>query len=59
MWDIYQQDTNKDQQKKNVKIKDLTPEERRNLVGFFELLIKVDKRTNPTLYKLKTRQQYD
>jgi hypothetical protein len=30
---------------------DLTPEEKRNLSGFFELLLKVDKRVNPNLYK--------
>jgi len=28
----------------------LTPEERRSLVGFFELLLRVDKRINPNLY---------
>lgn len=29
----------------------MSPEEKRNLVGFFELLVKVDKRINPELYK--------
>jgi hypothetical protein len=31
-------------------------EDQQNLVGFFELLLKVDKRVNPHLYKMKTRQ---
>jgi hypothetical protein len=35
---------------------DLSPEDKRKLVGFFELLIKVDKRINPALYELKTQQ---
>lgn len=30
-----------------------TEEESRNIVGFFELLLKVDKRINPHLYKKK------
>ncbi len=38
----------------------LSPEDRRNLVGFFALLIKVDKRINPHLYKSpKTLQKND
>lgn len=36
--------------KKN-KIANLTTEDRRKLTAFFELLIKVDKRINPNLYK--------
>lgn len=32
-------------------VEDLNEEARRNLFGFFELLIKVDKRVNPHLYK--------
>ncbi len=36
----------------------LTPEDKRNLVGFFALLIKVDKRINPHLYK-KQREKND
>jgi hypothetical protein len=35
---------------------DLSPEDKRKLIGFFELLIKVDKRINPALYELKTQQ---
>ena len=34
----------------DIRIKDLPTEDRRNLVGFFELLIKVDKRLNPDIY---------
>lgn len=37
----------------------LTQEEKDNLVGFFALLIKVDKRINPELYKIKTNKKYD
>lgn len=33
-----------------LKLMNLDPEERRNLVGFFELLLKVDKRNNPENY---------
>lgn len=32
-------------------VKDLNEEGRRNLIGFFDLLIKVDKRVNPHLYQ--------
>ncbi len=32
----------------------LSPEEKRNFVGFFELLLKVDKRVNPHLYPIKS-----
>jgi hypothetical protein len=35
---------------KSKRLEDLSPEERRNLVGFFSLLVKVDKRVNPSLY---------
>lgn len=31
----------------------LNPQEKRVLVGFFELLLKVDKRVNPELYPVK------
>lgn len=31
----------------------LTPEEKRSFIGFFELLLKVDKRVNPHLYVSK------
>lgn len=32
-------------------VKDLSETERNNLLGFFALLIKVDKRVNPQLYQ--------
>jgi len=32
---------------------ELTPEDECNLVGFFALLLKVDKRINPEFYKHK------
>lgn len=32
-------------------VKDLTEDERRNLLGFFALALKVDKRVNPDRYK--------
>lgn len=32
-------------------VKDLSEMERQNLLGFFALLIKVDKRVNPQLYQ--------
>jgi len=34
----------------NWSVKTLDEEARRNLVGFFALLLKVDKRNNPHLY---------
>ena len=33
------------------------PQDKTNLVGFFALLIKVDKRNNPHLYKLDNGSQ--
>ena len=41
------------------KLQNLSPEERRNFVGFFELLLKVDKRVNPHLYKLNEIKKND
>lgn len=32
-------------------VNDLDEEARRNLLGFFDLLIKVDRRVNPQLYQ--------
>jgi hypothetical protein len=43
------QDDNKENQTKSSKLLDLSPEDKRNLVGFFELLLKIDKRVNPDL----------
>ena len=45
-------------EEKLQKLRDLSPEERRNLVGFFALLLKVDKRVNPSLYIKKQSQAY-
>lgn len=39
------------QPRKPFRIADLSFEERQRFVGFFELLLKVDKRVNPELYK--------
>ena len=35
----------------NWSVNDLDEEGRRNLFGFFDLLIKVDRRVNPQLYQ--------
>ena len=35
----------------NWSVNDLDEEGRRNLLGFFDLLIKVDRRVNPQLYQ--------
>ncbi len=40
-----------DEQIEGPKDSELNPEDKRNLVGFFALLVKVDKRINPHLYK--------
>lgn len=49
----------KDNQEKNPKLLDLIPDDKRNLVGFFALLIKVDKRVNPHLYQTNEIQEND
>lgn len=46
-------------EKKSNELEKLSPEERRNLVGFFALLLKVDKRVNPSLYINEKIQNYD
>lgn len=53
------QDNSKEKQEESPELLDLLPEDKRNLVGFFDLLIKVDKRINPTLYQLNTSQKDD
>jgi len=50
------QDNNKENQEKSPQLLDLNHEDKQNLVGFFALLIKVDKRINPALYQLKTQK---
>jgi len=48
-----QSNDNKKQQGKpdDWSVNDLDEEARRNLLGFFDLLIKVDRRVNPQLYQ--------
>lgn len=41
----------KENQSESPKLLDLSPDAKSNLVGFFVLLLKVDKRVNPHLYK--------
>ena len=41
----------KKEQPDNWSVNDLDEEARRNLFGFFDLLIKVDRRVNPHLYQ--------
>lgn len=53
------QDNNKETQDESPKLLDLNPEDKRNLIGFFALLVKVDKRINPALYQLNTSQKDD
>jgi hypothetical protein len=43
----------KETAKKSVMLKDLPIEDKGKFVGFFALLIKVDKRINPALYHNK------
>lgn len=50
------QDNDKENQEKSSQLLDLNPEDKQNLVGFFALLIKVDKRINPDLYQLKKQK---
>lgn len=42
---------NKENQSESPKLLDLDLDAKSNLVGFFALLLKVDKRVNPHLYK--------
>lgn len=42
---------NNDNQKKNNALTDIDFESRQNLVGFFELLLRIDKRINPDNYR--------
>lgn len=49
----------KEQSQNGQKLQNLSLEERRNFVGFFELLLKVDKRVNPHLYKLSKTKNND
>lgn len=51
------QDNNKENQEKSPQLLDLNSTDKHNLVDFFALLIKVDKRINPALYKIKIKTQ--
>ena len=53
-----QRETKKSRER-NPKLLDLTPEERRNLVGAFIWLIEQDKKQNPHLYKVKNNINQD
>ena len=44
----------KENNEKKSKIAGFNPEDKRNLVGFFELLMKVDRRVNPHIYQRKS-----
>ncbi len=50
------QENEEKKQETSPKVLDMSPEDKRKLVGFFALLIKVDKRINPALYELKLQQ---
>lgn len=52
---VFMHDTGKEKQKKSPNLLDLNLEDRRNLVDFFALLIKVDKRVNPAIYQLENQ----
>ncbi len=45
--------TSEEQARRGFKMKNLPLEDKHRLVGFFALLIKVDKRVNPALYQIK------
>jgi hypothetical protein len=44
---------------KVFKMANFSLNEQRNFVGFFVLLLKVDKRVNPAFYQRKNTQKYD
>lgn len=45
--------------KTSLKIDDLSFEDKQNLIGFFSILLRVDKRVNPQNYKPKKEKQND
>lgn len=53
------QDNNKENQEQSSKLLNLTADDKRNLVGLFALLIKIDKRTNPHIYQIIRTQKND
>jgi hypothetical protein len=50
------QENEEEKQETSPNLLELTPEDKRKLVGFFALLIKVDKRNSPALYQLKLQE---
>ncbi len=46
-------------QKKKELSKNSNFEAEQNLVDFFDLLLKIDKRNNPHLYELENNNKYD
>ncbi len=50
------QDVSEENKKENRKLMDLIHEDKHNLVSFFVLLMKVDKRINPALYQIKKQK---
>ncbi len=49
----------KEDPQEGFKIKDLSAEEKQNLVDVFAWLIQEDKKQNPELYKIKKTKNYD
>lgn len=48
-----------EENKEQSKILDTDFEARQNLSGFFNLLLEIDMRNNPSLYKKKFNENYD
>jgi len=46
-----QEKVGEENQENTINPLNLSPEDRRNLINFFALLMKIDKRINPHLYK--------
>ncbi len=44
-----------EKQEQSYRLEELPTEDQRNLVGFFELLLTVDKRVNPQHYQIETK----
>jgi hypothetical protein len=52
-----QNSTQPQKPKIGFKIKELSPEERQNLVGVFAWLIQEDKKQNPEFYQIKINKE--
>ena len=48
-----------EESKEQSKTMDIDFEARQNLLGFFSLLLEIDMRNNPELYKKKLNENYD